>query len=102
MLSAEFLHRSDDGVCAGLQYHWSTLLIGKTSCFLFLRGPGKQISAVKLQSELRIFQQMASENQYYGLICLNEPLLQQFLEARESDRRGWLAADAIGSDFGFG
>src|SRR5947199_76124 len=52
MLSAEFLHRSDDGVCAGLQYHWSTLLFGKTSCFLFVRAPGKQISAVNLPPEL--------------------------------------------------
>ena len=62
----------------------------------------EQIAAVKLQSKVRVFEQVAGQNQDDALGRLDEALLDQLLETGERHRGGRLAADAIRPDFRLG
>src|SRR5208283_2728184 len=57
---------------------------------------------MELDGEVGILEEMARQDEDYGLAGLDEPAPAQLLESSQRDRGGRFATDAIGADFGFG
>src|SRR5712692_10124910 len=70
--------------------------LGRVAC------SSKKISAMELDGEVGIFEEMARQNQNDGLTGFDESAPAQLLESSERDGGSRFATDAIGADFGFG
>src|SRR5208282_3682099 len=57
---------------------------------------------MELDGEVGILEEMARQDEDYGLAGLDEPAPAQLLESSQRDRGGRFATDAIGANFGFG
>src|SRR5437016_3614932 len=62
---------------------------------------GKKISAMELDGEVGIFEEMAGQDQNNGLAGFDKPAPAQFLQSSQRDGGGRFATDAIRSDLGF-
>jgi len=98
----ELVERFQDGVDVGVEDERGALLGRESGRVCFVGGAVEEVAAMKLQRKLGIFQDVPGEDKNDGLVWLHESLLDQLLQAGESDGGRGLAADAVGTNFGFG
>jgi hypothetical protein len=97
----ELVERFQDGVDVGVEDQRGALLSREGGRVFFVRGAIEEVAAMKFQRKLGIFQDVPGKDQDNGLIWLHESLLDQFLQAGESDGGSGLAADAVGTNLCF-
>src|ERR1039458_4354518 len=76
-----FFQGPNDSVHGGIQYDWCVLLRLKNISFFFAFSPGEKITAMKLQGELGIFQQMPGQHQNNAVSRPDETLLNKLLKS---------------------